>query len=126
MRFRSFFYILMEEMEKMEKNQKLEVNTYVNGAICIWIWDEAEEESVIDITTNLDRYMLSAFSGFVDVSNSEAARIIEDLKIGKPTGAYGFSGMSCYMLYTFDRKRLEELDPDGVKMYVEQEELICG
>ena len=97
----------------------------VDGSLYIGLFDEEWKEPYTDLTVCLSDQSLKANEAYVDVNNNPMAmKFIEDNKLGVNTGKVGRSGFCVYPLYSFDLKRLEEVNkfeiPAELKSKVEE------
>lgn len=107
------------------KKWDLKVGGYAQNPMAIAILLEREAEEEMDVlTVNLRDAFVEPFTGFIDINNHpEAPELIEKAGIGKPYTKFGQpvfmqSGYCKFPLYQFDREKLEEIDSDGVKIYL--------
>ncbi|MBP3708295.1 MAG: DUF4313 domain-containing protein [Clostridia bacterium] len=68
-------------------------------------------EDFADITVNIEFTQANDTMAYIDTNNNKwVEKFLQDNKIAKPTGEYGFSGFCSYPLYEFDLTKLEEFE----------------
>ena len=104
-----------DEPIKME----LQVSQYLNsGAIYLGLICETDgfPEPYGDITVNLGT--VPDYCGFLDVNNMEGIKeFVEEHGLGRSLEIEKASGFCRYPLYEFDKEKLRELCPEGMKQY---------
>jgi hypothetical protein len=90
------------------------INEYQNGGVYVGLsdCDEGYEESFADLTVWLTP-MMPELNGkamaFIDTNNCPwAVKMIEDAKLGKPTGVNRASGYCQYPMYELDMNAVRE------------------
>lgn len=103
---------------------KLEIGTYYTGKglyIGMLAKEDGAWESFGDLTVNLPFERLEVNEAFVHHFCSKAKlEFIKMHKLGKVLPERGRSGFCTYAKVAFDLKRLEELDPEGMKRFYEE------
>lgn len=113
--------ILGYEWEMGHEEIKLEISTYYMGK-GLYIGMLAKEsgvwESFSDLTVNLPFERLKVNEAFIqDFCSEEKLEFIKRHKLGEILPERGYSGFCTYAKVAFDLKRLEELDPKGMKRF---------
>lgn len=116
--------ILGYDWEMGHEEIKLEISTYYMGK-GLYIGMLAKEsgvwESFSDLTVNLPFERLKANEAFIqDFCSEEKLEFIKRHKLGELLPERGYSGFCTYAKVAFDLKRLEELDPKGMKRFYEE------
>lgn len=98
----------------------IEVGTYLRGGgLCIQLHNlsEGELEPFARITTNLTDYVPAPGCAFVDTNNVEPIqKLVQQYKLGKPTGRIGQSGYCYYPEYRFDMQEIKKycINPEDI------------
>lgn len=98
---------------------ELQVSWYVNtGGIYVGLFSMEEDfpEPYGDLTVNLG--YVPDYCGFLDINNNPGiASFVEENGLARPLDIEVPSGFCCYPLYEFNKEKLRELCPEGMKDY---------
>lgn len=98
---------------------ELQISRYLNtGGIYVGLFTMEENfpEPYGDITVNLGT--VPDYCGFLDVNNLPGiAEFVEKNDLARPLNILLPSGFCCYPLYEFNKEKLRELCPEGMKEY---------
>lgn len=90
----------------------IEIDSYLFGGglyLQLCAMEDGFPEPYADITVNLEGYPTEGSRAFVDTNNFEqAVRLIEQYKLGVPTGRLGISGYCTYPEYLFDMNEIRK------------------
>lgn len=104
----------MYKLEFLDEEYEVEAfkASYVeNDNIAVIIENEDFEEV---LTVNLKDIPTSKNCAFIDTNNVKwAEKFLQENKIAKPTGRYGFSGFCSYPEYQFDMSKLKEYEDES-------------
>lgn len=104
----------MYKLEFLDEEYKVEAfkTSYVeNDNMAVIIENEDFEEV---LTVNLKDIPTSKNCAFIDTNNVKwAEKFLQENKIAKPTGRYGFSGFCSYPEYQFDMSKLKEYEDES-------------
>lgn len=107
--------------EAADEEIKLEIGTYYTGKglyIGMLAKEDGVWESFSDLTVNLPFERSDVHEAFIqDFGSKEKLKFIQKHKLGKILPERGHSGFCTYAKVAFDLKRLEELDPEGMKRF---------
>lgn len=113
--------ILGYDWEMGHEEIKLEIGTYYAGKglyIGMLAKEDGVWESFSDLTINLPFERSDVHEAFIqDFGSKEKLKFIQKHKLGKILSERGHSGFCTYAKVAFDLKRLEELDPEGMKRF---------
>lgn len=113
--------ILGYDWEMGHEEIKLEIGTYYTGKglyIGMLAKEDGVWESFSDLTVNLPFERSDVHEAFIqDFGSKEKLKFIQKHKLGKILSERGHSGFCTYAKVAFDLKRLEELDPEGMKRF---------
>ena len=113
--------ILGYDWEMGHEEIKLEIGTYYTGKglyIGMLAKEDGVWESFSDLTVNLPFERSDVHEAFIqDFGSKEKLKFIQEHKLGKILPERGHSGFCTYAKVAFDLKRLEELDPEGMKRF---------
>ena len=113
--------ILGYDWEMGHEEIKLEIGTYYTGKglyIGMLAKEDGVWESFSDLTVNLPFERSDVHEAFIqDFGSKEKLKFIQKHKLGKILPERGHSGFCTYAKVAFDLKRLEELDPEGMKRF---------
>lgn len=91
-------------------------NLYV-GLLCL-NENGIPEEPYANLTVNLPGYELGPYEAFIDTNNFPIAEMfLKDNELASYTGYEAASGFCIYPVYSFDRDKLMDLCPEGIKEY---------
>lgn len=105
---------------------QLEIATYASGkGLYIGMLAKDEDsgvwESFSDLTVNLPTEKIEPNEAFIeDFSSKEKIKFIRKHKLGKILPEKGHSGFCTYAKVAFNLKRLEEVDPEGMKLFYKE------
>ena len=116
--------ILGYDWEMGHEEIKLEIGTYCMGE-GLYIGMLAKEsgvwESFSDLTVNLPLERCKVNEAFIqDFGSKDKLEFIKRHKLGEILPERGNTGYRTYAKVAFDLKRLEELDPRGMKRFYEE------
>lgn len=113
--------ILGYDWEMGHEEIKLEIGTYYTGKglyIGMLAKEDGVWESFSDLTVNLPFERSDVHEAFIqDFGSKEKLKFIQKHKLGKILPERGHSGFCTYAKVAFNLKRLEELDPEGMKRF---------
>ena len=113
--------ILGYDWEMGHEEIKLEIGTYYTGKglyIGMLAKEDGVWESFSDLTVNLPFERSDVHEAFIqDFGSKEKLKFIQEHKLGKILPERGHSGFCTYAKVAFNLKRLEELDPEGMKRF---------
>lgn len=118
--------ILDYEWPYGQEEIQLEIATYASGkGLYIGMLAKDEDsgvwESFSDLTVNLPTEKIEPNEAFIeDFSSKEKIKFIRKHKLGKILPEKGHSGFCTYAKVAFNLKRLEEVDPEGMKLFYKE------
>ena len=116
--------ILEYDWELGHEEIQLEIGTYYTGKrlyIGMLAKEDGVWESFGDLTVNLPFERSEVNEAFIqDFGSKEKLEFIKKHKLGKVLPEKGHSGYCTYAKVTFNFKRLEEIDPEGMKRFYEE------
>lgn len=104
-------YYKLSDFEGIEVVLKPIAHRYRNNDVLAIELLTEDDEYFVFLTVNLNDSLSGnkKTNSFVDTNNCDwAERFIEENKLGKKTGNYGFSGFCCYPEYEFDLRKLNK------------------
>lgn len=108
--FRPDLQYMQHEAWGNSYNLCFEVSSYMyGGGLAMQIYDrtEGDLEPFTTLTINIDARCSGPDCAFIDTNNfGTAEALINEYKLGKPTGRIGFSGYCAYPEYRFDMKEI--------------------
>ena len=101
-------------MKVKSYNETYEVNVYrsayINNNSLAIVLRETNDMPFATLTVNLAERLPKGYA-YVDTNNCPfAEKFIAEYELGKPTGAYGYSGYCRYPLYVFDLGKIPEVE----------------
>lgn len=122
--------LVNEDVIFHDDHEDVKVKFYIDhyqadNSLYVGVLDTRENEPYADLTVCLNDSTLGKDEAYVDTNNCPSAiKLIDEYKMGKPTGKVGKSGFCEYPVYKFDLTKIKELNEydltDEQKEHIEE------